>query len=323
MNRRKVADYLVAGSAVPLLCGAVYALLRAYKTYHPPRQPLRKKPLDIGLTARAVRIPVAKSRITLDAWLVTAGKGLGTVIVGHAIGKHKGFMLPYIAFLHRAGYDVLAFDHRNHGESDTDPVFWNMSTRFTDDMEAAIAFAKAQPQLGSSGLALLTISFSTFPALYVIPRGCPELKGLIFDSGPAYDVASVPGYLLTVQKALLPALFQKPIIFDVVKYVYAWAVNGMLNVKWPPSLDGFDAKLLFVANENDAVIPAHEVQRIAEQYPASERWLARETPHLLALKLREEEYTSVVLDFLRRAFGRERYMDGNATIRESGSWAVT
>ena len=170
---RSLLDLVLALTALPVIMAAAYAVVRAYQTYHPPRLPFRKKPADFGLSPEQVRIPTANPAISLDAWLLPAGPAAPTVIVGHGVGQHKGFTLPYVSFLHEAGYNVLAFDHRNHGRSDTDRVFWQMSKRFTDDMEAAIAFARRRGTFDGSAIALLTFSFSTFPAVYVLKRpGC-------------------------------------------------------------------------------------------------------------------------------------------------------
>ena len=230
--------------------------------------------------------------------LVVSGEPCGAP--GHRgprSGAAQGFALPYAAFLTGAGYNVLAFDHRNHGRSDTDRVFWQMSRRFTDDMEAAIAFARRQPEFVASTVALLTFSFSTFPAVYVMKRPSCHVDAIICDSGPARDVNSLPERFLDAGRLMLPRIFKGPILYAVLKAVYRWAVNRMLAVDWPPDLSRLRGKLLLVANEEDTVIPPQEVKAVADLCPGSEFWMAPAAGHLMALRRRGKEYSSRLLDF--------------------------
>jgi len=297
-----LADGLLVLAGMPIIAAVIFAVMRAYRTYHPARLPLRKAPEDFGLRARRVTIPTTSPRVSLQAWQCFRNATRPTVIIGHGIGQHKGFALPYAAFLYRAGYNVLTFDHRNHGKSDPDRVLWNKSGRFTDDVYAAIRFVRNQPGCDKSPIALLTFSFSTFPALYVLKRWDCPVDAIICDSGPALDVKVLPERFIDAGKATLPRIFKGPILFGIVKKIYRWTINAMLGVQWPPDFRSFNGRLLLIANEEDIVIPPDEVRGIADLYPRSEFWVAPTTGHLMALRRRGQEYSTLVLEFLGRAF---------------------
>ena len=55
--------------------------------------------------------------IALKGWWLPASEGRGAVIVAHGIDHTRQVMLPRTTFLVRAGYSVLLFDLRGHGES--------------------------------------------------------------------------------------------------------------------------------------------------------------------------------------------------------------
>ena len=292
---------------LPAVATAMFALVFAYKTHHPSRRPSRKKPEDFGLSATSVKLAVKNSKIRLDAWFIPAHQAIHTVILGHGWGRNKDFSLPYASFLHRAGYNVLIFEHRNHGESDVDHALWSMSRRYTDDIEAAILFIQSQPELDRGDLALYCFSFSTFPALHVLRR--PEclrlVRACILDSGPSINLTDISHRFAKAGKIKLPAIFKGPILGTVFQYVYAGAVVAMLAVHWPPQLDQMPVKLLFIANSDDEIVPPFQSQGMADLHPKSELWLATGTSHLMAFRDHNEVYRHRITDFLNRHLGRQ------------------
>ncbi|MCD8514243.1 MAG: alpha/beta hydrolase [Nitrincola sp.] len=63
-------------------------------------------------------------------------------ILTHGWGANRAALLPLVPLLIKAGWSVLLFDVRNHGNSDED-TFSSMP-RFAEDIDAAIAWLKAQ-----------------------------------------------------------------------------------------------------------------------------------------------------------------------------------
>jgi uncharacterized protein len=63
--------------------------------------------------------------------------------------------LPYIEKMYKDGYNLLAFDSRNHGISDKDE--FSSMPKFAEDIEAAINFAEREKSYSSIGLIGLSI----------------------------------------------------------------------------------------------------------------------------------------------------------------------
>jgi pimeloyl-ACP methyl ester carboxylesterase len=279
-------------------CAWALALSAAYQVYHPKRLPLRRGPAADGIAATAVRIPVPRSRVSLQAWYLPVPGATRSVVVGHGIGRHKGFSWPYAAFLYRAGLNVLVFDHRNHGESDADPAFWGMARRFTDDMDAAVSWLRARHD---GPVSILTFSFSTFPALYVLQRPGTSVDAIVCDSGPCLDIDSLSHRFIAAGRKFLPDWLARPDTFELFRAAYARAVRWMLQVRqWPPDLSGTSTRLLFIANEHDAIVPAIDVVKFADLYKGSGCWEVTGASHLAAFKTDPTTYSRVVLEFLNR-----------------------
>lgn len=275
----------------------VAAVIAAYRTYHPARTPIRRDPASYELPATAVRIRLPRSRVSLDAWYIPAPNATASVIVAHAIGRNKGFSLPYAEFLHRAGYNVLVFDLRNHGASDQDPAFWHMAQRYTDDVQAAVSWLRASQ---SSDIAILTFSFSTFPALHVLNRDVHAVRAVVSDSGPCLDVETLCRNFVEAGRAQLPAWLARPHVFDSFVLVYAFAVRRMLSVDWPPEPGRFKTPVLFIANECDAIMPADDVRAFAAAWQHGELWHVPGAAHLAAYKSDPARYAEKVVSFLAR-----------------------
>lgn len=99
----------------------------------PTRTPILKRPSDVGLEYEDVHF-AAPDGVNLEGWFIPADSNR-VVICNHFMGANRqgfpahlsewrrntpGFQidfLPRYKALHDAGYNVLAYDLRNHGQS--------------------------------------------------------------------------------------------------------------------------------------------------------------------------------------------------------------
>jgi len=93
-----------------------------------------------ALGAVAVRYPSA-SGSTIHAWLVSGRPGGGSVLLLHGAGENRRVMLARAAFLHAAGFTVLAPDFQAHGESPGAHETYGALERH--DVQAGLAFLRA------------------------------------------------------------------------------------------------------------------------------------------------------------------------------------
>ncbi len=291
---------LVVGGAVAGAAGAsvAFGLFLAYRLYHPYRKPTRKPDLT-GLTTRQLRIP-STNGVVLDALFAEAKQSDHLVLITHEIGAFKETKLRIARRLVEAGHHVLLFDLRNHGASSRDRAWWPMSERFTDDIEAALRFARTTfPNV--KRITLYASSFSTFPALYIVRRDVAQPDSIVLDSGPAGQVDDVYERLLThLARWMVPWPFRQPLLFPLVKKSFKLFGLKMLATEWPPDLSLVESDVLFIMNENDPVCPVTEIQKISNKIRRHRVWLCPGADHLQAHRTNPAVYEETLLDFLRR-----------------------
>ena len=119
----------------------------------------------------------ARDGVRLSGILVpprgTAVKPLGTVVFSHEFGSNKNSCLRYADFLLDTGFQIFAFDYRNHGDSDKlesyEPRHW-FTEHEVSDLDAALDFIESRDQTQRGKIALFGISRGAATSLYVGSR---------------------------------------------------------------------------------------------------------------------------------------------------------
>ena len=104
----------------------------------PARSKVGSAPVTLG--ARTVVFP-SRSGSEIRAWLAPGRPGAGAVLLLHGMGGNRASMLARAAFLHRAGFTILAPDFQAHGESPGRHITFGELESL--DAEAALAFLRA------------------------------------------------------------------------------------------------------------------------------------------------------------------------------------
>jgi hypothetical protein len=108
----------------------------------PPRWPSWRTPADANLYYRDVTLTTADG-LELSAWYVPAAEdGAPTVLLAHGLLGSKWGMLEFIPWLHEAGYNVMLFDFRGHGDSDPRPTTIGPDEGL--DIQAALDWLEAE-----------------------------------------------------------------------------------------------------------------------------------------------------------------------------------
>ncbi len=290
---------------VPLsgvLPAVVLAARHAYELYHPPRSKPGRSPRNKNLPMREFTLVTSRDRITLRGWVVP-GEGAHTVVLCHGMGRTRSSTLGHIEMLHRAGWNVLAFDMRNHGESGRDKRYGSMAERYTGDLADVLRWVRADPGLGGGEIAVYGFSFSTWVSLSVLKRIDDRLAAVICDSGPAFDIKAALREFAALRRSALPRSVRGGAGFAVYRACFGSLCEHMLAVReWPPDLSRFRTRLMFIAGGQDFVVPESQIAPAAHHYPESERWTAPNALHMNGLRFDREEYRERVLAFLTRCF---------------------
>jgi len=128
------------------------------------------QPGELGLHARSVHLN-GPNGLRLFAWYVpplTQPNPAPAVALMHGWGGNASTLLPAAQALHAAGYAVLLPESRNHGRSSRDDH--SSLPRFADDLDRALDWLAAQPEVNPQRLAALGHSVGGAAVLLVASR---------------------------------------------------------------------------------------------------------------------------------------------------------
>jgi uncharacterized protein len=186
LRGRRVAVKLVVGT----LCVYVIAqwliapAINVGAITNAPR-PVAAGAATLGLAgARDVSF-LASDRVRLVGWYVPGRNG-AAVIVLHGSHRTRSDVLAHLRMLNAAGYAVLAFDARGHGQSqgETNALGW----RGTRDIAGAVAFLQRQPDVNPRRIAALGLSMGAEEALRAAASGIP-LSAVVAEGAGASTLA--------------------------------------------------------------------------------------------------------------------------------------
>lgn len=156
----------------------------AAKSQTPKRRPIIAHPSmpyeEISFTSQASN---------LIGWFIPAPSGTTmtphlnqpVIIIAHGWNSNRSRVLRYAEPLHQAGYALLLYDARSHGESEGIPAPSGMA--FRDDVMAAIDYVSSRHDVDATRIGVLGHSlggFGSTAALKVEQR----IKALVTDSMP-------------------------------------------------------------------------------------------------------------------------------------------
>jgi len=240
---------------------------------------------------RAVHLPAANGK-RLFTWFIPAAPGAPALVVMHGWGGNAEMMLPLAAPLHAAGYSLLLVDARCHGRSDGD-TFASLP-RFAEDIEAALAWLREQPEVDSGALGVIGHSVGAGAALLVAARQ-PELRAVVSLAAFAHPAAMMRRWLATLRIPYWPlgayilAYVQRVIGF---RFDAIAPRNTIARVACP---------VLLVHGLEDETVPVEEAREIHAAR-------AGDAVELLLIPGSHDDYGDIGLqfaglrDFLDRAF---------------------
>jgi hypothetical protein len=165
---------------------------------------------DLGLDYDTVEFP-ARDGSTLRGWFVPGEPGATAGVVAvHGAGADRREFLRQVPVFHRAGYPVLLFDCREQGISDGAGRGISLGIRESEDVTAAVAWAKLSRGLArvavigtSQGAASVILAAATDPSIDVViaENSFTSIGELVRDVGGLQDVRPIPGWATRVVAA--------------------------------------------------------------------------------------------------------------------------
>jgi len=214
---------------------------------------------DLGLAYEEVSFPSRGARpLRLRGWFFPRKATRGTVIACHGVGANRGDILGHIAIIHDAGFAVLAFDFRGHGESEGHRITFGLGER--EDVLGAWDYLLTRKNVDRERIYGFGVSMGAASLLQALP-GLPGLRAVVADSSFA-DLPSMvrwqyrwlPGFPGDAM-AILTDLFGRPMCGARAR-----------DVSPLRSLEEVTIPISFIHGLEDPVIPAVNSERLHEAY---------------------------------------------------------
>ena len=133
-------------------------LLQSYLVAHPHRWVAELTEREAGKPVDRVTF-AATDGVRLVGWFVPGDGSGATIVVSHGSGANGPGTYPGVAFLNRAGYNVLVFDHRAHGQSGG--TFTTIGPLEVRDLKGAVAYVRSRPDVDATRIGALGCSMGS------------------------------------------------------------------------------------------------------------------------------------------------------------------
>ncbi len=224
--------------------------------------------------------------LTLSAWYVPAPKSKESVLICHGLGANKSNFISSIEFLVKAGFNVLIFDFRGHGESDGHTCSIGYWEKY--DVRAAYKFLQSKEHkvygLGFSMGAASLLHFASTQA---------KFEAIILDS--PFDSLS----LVAQDHLFFFPPFLRPLSVQLM-FFYARVFNQAKpsqidNKKW---LSQIEAPTLIFHGEVDSVISEKRSRALSGKNVR--RIVAPGKDHVESLLSGDPHYQRLAIDFFQK-----------------------
>jgi fermentation-respiration switch protein FrsA (DUF1100 family) len=272
-------------AALLLLMGWLAALSGCVeRQFFYPDRTAYTTPAQFGLKAEDVAIPGPQGSPLHGWWLPAQGEVRGTVLHLHGNAANISNHLPLVAWLPKAGFNLLTFDYRGFGRSEGTPSLDGVVA----DGLAALAWLRRRPGVDPQKLVVLGQSLGGATAVRVVAADPLGVRLLVLDCafssyrGIARDAvrASWLRWVAPAALPLLPGHDKDP-------------VTAVRRLPVP---------LYVLHSADDAVVPISHGKALYAAAPEPKQWLeVQDTQHVDGLTHEpvRQQLTAAMLNALR------------------------
>jgi dipeptidyl aminopeptidase/acylaminoacyl peptidase len=178
-RRRAISFAVVSGSFVLLAAFAMVTFRvssRVAAGLHPARQPLTA---PTGLDSVQTILVETRDHVRIRGWYVSSREGALIVLV-HGYGAARTQLLTEARALKAAGYGVVLFDLRGHGESGGEGTTWGVREQL--DLEGILDFVATRPEIDRNRIGALGFSIGAMVVAQVAARD-PRIRAVVLEGG--------------------------------------------------------------------------------------------------------------------------------------------
>jgi len=229
----------------------VFFFFIAVNNFRNPIIKNNKTPLDEGIEYETYLIPTNNDR-KLNSWWIQNRTCDKTIILMHGWGKNSSRLMPYIKNLSKHNFNILAFDSRNHGDSDKDG--YSSMIKFAEDIKSCIDFIKNKKPDFSHNIYLIGLSIGGAASIYAA-AGDKRVDKIVTIGAPSNPADVMKLFLL---KKKIP----KPIITLLFKYLEIKVGKKFNEICAANNINKTRARTLLVHGTHDRVVPIEQGELI-------------------------------------------------------------
>ena len=237
-----------------VLCVLVIFLLDQLveRMYRNEKKPAQVTPQKYDIPFDEIQIP-AKNGAELYGWWIPSAPHAPTLILIHGWGRNLSRMLPYIRALHTLGYNLLAFDARNHGNSS--PFSHPTVGTFSEDALAAVDFISRSSPVSECEFGIVGLSIGGGAAINAASAD-KRIKSIV-----TIGALSHPKDVMNIefQKRKMPGFFAA-FLLSYIKLRFGIDFDKIAPVNNIPHAE---ADILLIHGDRDETIPLVQGQALA------------------------------------------------------------
>ncbi len=278
--------YIVIGILAVTLLINLFLILG----FRNPRRPHREFPDSVGLEYSEIDIPTENGLKLYGWWIPASRNPAPLIILTHGWGQNQGIWLPLLKPLHEAGFHVLSFDARNHGQSESDGLA-NM-LKFARDILHALKFAQHTRGEHISWYALMGFSIGGAATIYAAARS-PHVKRIVTLGAFAHPRDIMQEGFRTRHVPYFPIVWS---LFKIIE----WRIGARLDDIAPVNnIAKIQGELLLVHGRNDRTVPVKNVFTLYDHAPHDRTQMVVLDTCEHSSCVPKEEFTAVAIPFLK------------------------
>lgn len=222
------------------------------RMYRNERKSAEITPQKYGIPFDELYIP-AKDGTQLYAWWAPTSATAPVIILVHGWGRNLSRMLPYLRELHAIGYNLLAFDARNHGKSSR--VSHPTVETFTQDIVSVVEYLALSGKLSSLGFGIVGLSIGGGAALNASAWD-KRVKSVVTIGAFSHPVEVMN---LEFRKRNIPAFIPR-LLFGYMRLRFRIDFDKIAPINNIPDAE---ANILLIHGDKDDTIPLVQGQALA------------------------------------------------------------
>jgi pimeloyl-ACP methyl ester carboxylesterase len=253
-------------------------------------------PSQWGMDYRAVSFE-SRDGLHLQGWWIPAPETNRPNVAIVQIHGQNGSMdadLPTAQFLHGAGFHVLMFNLRAHGDSAGKTLSFGWHEK--NDLLGALDYLRHHHQIEQVGI--LAFSMGTQVAFHAAPTA-PQIGCMVLDGTTGLLRTTLTRWLM---RKKLPPLLASQIAFLVLLGASWYSRAPLLRLdafQWLKQIKGIP--ILFIHAENDEFVAGETIQTMLKiAPPGAELWTVPDCQHRQTFERHPEAYKARVVEWFKR-----------------------